>query len=202
MGEFKEIMPDDCELIDKFKKADSQAFELIVRKYKDKVYNTAYSILGNPGETDDVAQEVFIEAFKSLKKFRGESSLLTWFYRVAVNKSLDELRKRKRNKFVSYESEINEEGSLKLKDILSSNEEGFIEKLQRQEIQKMVSAMIDSLPEKYRAVLVLKDLEGLSYREISQVMKISPVKVSVWLFRARERLKERLSFLREREELD
>ena len=197
MDELREIQPDDGDLLEKFKKGDTRAFELILKKYKDRVYNTVYSILGNVREVDDVAQEVFIEAYKSLKSFRGDSAFSTWIYRVAVNKSLDELRKRKRNIFVSYENEIAEEGSLKLKDVLKSGEEGLIEKLQKKEVQEIVQGMIESLPEKYRVVLVLKDIEGLSYREISQAMKVSSSKVSVWLFRAREKLKEKLSFLDE-----
>jgi len=187
-------MEEDFELLTKFKKGDQHAFELLVRKYKTTVYNTIYSIIGNAQEADDIAQEVFLKVYTKAGSFKGKSSFSTWLYRITVNKCLDELRRRK-NKIISYETGFNEEEKLKLKDVLASREKDSTEELIQNELQDIIQKAMNSLPEKYRIILTFKEIEGLSYNEISQVMKISLGKVKIWLFRARQKLKEKLAFL-------
>lgn len=187
-------MEEDFELLAKFKKGDQQAFELLVRKYKTTVFNTIYSIMGNAQEADDIAQEVFLKVYTKAGSFKGESSFSTWLYRVTVNRCIDELRRRK-NKIISYETEFNQEEKLKLKDVLASRENDITEKLRQKELQDIIQKAVNSLPEKYRIILTLKEIEGLSYKEISQIMKISLAKVKIWLFRARQKLKGKLAFL-------
>jgi RNA polymerase sigma-70 factor (ECF subfamily) len=187
-------MEEDFELLAKFKKGDQQAFELLVRKYKTTVFNTIYSIMGNAQEADDIAQEVFLKVYTKADSFKGESSFSTWLYRVTVNRCIDELRRRK-NKIISYETEFNQEEKLKLKDVLASRENDITEKLRQKELQDIIQKAMNSLPEKYRIILTLKEIEGLSYKEISQIMKISLAKVKIWLFRARQKLKGKLAFL-------
>lgn len=187
-------MEEDFELLAKFKKGDQHAFELLVRKYKTTVFNTIYSIMGNAQEADDIAQEVFLKVYTKADSFKGESSFSTWLYRVTVNRCIDELRRRK-NKIISYETEFNQEEKLKLKDVLASRENDITEKLRQKELQDIIQKAMNSLPEKYRIILTLKEIEGLSYKEISQIMKISLAKVKIWLFRARQKLKGKLAFL-------
>lgn len=187
-------MEEDFELLAKFKKGDQQAFELLVRKYKTTVFNTIYSIMGNAQEADDIAQEVFLKVYTKADSFKGESSFSTWLYRITVNRCVDELRRRK-NKIISYETEFNQEEKLKLKDVLASRENDITEKLRQEELQDIIQKAMNSLPEKYRIILTLKEIEGLSYKEISQIMKISLAKVKTWLFRARQKLKGKLAFL-------
>lgn len=187
-------MEEDFELLAKFKKGDQQAFELLVRKYKTTVFNTIYSIMGNAQEADDIAQEVFLKVYTKADSFKGESSFSTWLYRITVNRCVDELRRRK-NKIISCETEFNQEEKLKLKDVLASRENDITEKLRQKELQDIIQKAVNSLPEKYRIILTLKEIEGLSYKEISQVMKISLAKVKIWLFRARQKLKGKLAFL-------
>jgi len=187
-------MEEDFELLAKFKKGDQQAFELLVRKYKTTVFNTIYSIMGNAQEADDTAQEVFLKVYTKADSFKGESSFSTWLYRITVNRCVDELRRRK-NKIISYETEFNQEEKLKLKDVLASRENDITEKLRQKELQDIIQKAMNSLPEKYRIILTLKEIEGLSYKEISQIMKISLAKVKIWLFRARQKLKGKLAFL-------
>jgi len=187
-------MEEDFELLAKFKKGDQQAFELLVRKYKTTVFNTIYSIMGNAQEADDIAQEVFLKVYTKADSFKGESSFSTWLYRITVNRCVDELRRRK-NKIISYETEFNQEEKLKLKDVLASRENDITEKLRQKELQDIIQKAMNSLPEKYRIILTLKEIEGLSYKEISQIMKISLAKVKIWLFRARQKLKGKLAFL-------
>lgn len=187
-------MEEDFELLAKFKKGDQQAFELLVRKYKTTVFNTIYSIMGNAQEADDIAQEVFLKVYTKADSFKGKSSFSTWLYRITVNRCVDELRRRK-NKIISYETEFNQEEKLKLKDVLASRENDITEKLRQKELQDIIQKAMNSLPEKYRIILTLKEIEGLSYKEISQIMKISLAKVKIWLFRARQKLKGKLAFL-------
>lgn len=192
-------MEEDFELLAKFKKGNQQAFELLVRKYKTTVFNTIYSIMGNAQEADDIAQEVFLKVYTKADSFKGKSSFSTWLYRVTVNRCIDELRRRK-NKIISYETEFNQEEKLKLKDVLASRENDITEKLRQKELQDIIQKAMNSLPEKYRIILTLKETEGLSYKEISQIMKISLAKVKIWLFRARQKLKGKLAFLYSQEE--
>ena len=187
-------MEEDFELLARFKKGDQQAFELLVRKYKTTVFNTVYSIMGNTQEADDIAQEVFLKVYTKAGSFKGESSFSTWLYRITVNRCLDELRKRK-IKIISYETEFSQDEKLRLKDVLASREEDITEDLRKKELQDVIQKAMNSLPEKDRIILTLKEIEGLSYNEISKAMEISLGKVKIWLFRARQKLKEKLSFL-------
>jgi len=187
-------MEEDFKLLARFKKGDQQAFELLVRKYKMVVFNTVYSIMGNTQEADDIAQEVFLKVYTKAGSFKGESSFSTWLYRITVNRCVDELRKRK-IKIISYETEFSQDEKLRLKDVLASREEDITEDLRKKELQDVIQKAMNSLPEKDRIILTLKEIEGLSYNEISKVMKISLGKVKIWLFRARQKLKEKLSFL-------
>lgn len=186
-------MEEDLELLGKFKKGDQHAFEFLVRKYKITVFNTIYSIIGNTQEADDIAQEVFLKVYTKAGSFKGESSFSTWLYRITVNKCIDELRKRN-NKIISYETEFGEEEKLKLKDVLASKEADITEELRQKELQDIIQKAMNSLPEKDRIILTLKEIEGLSYNEISQIMKISLAKVKIWLFRARAETKGEIGF--------
>jgi len=187
-------MEEDFKLLARFKKGDQQAFELLVRKYKMVVFNTVYSIMGNTQEADDIAQEVFLKVYTKAGSFKGESSFSTWLYRITVNRCVDELRKRK-IKIISYETEFSQDEKLRLKDVLASREEDITEDLRKKELQDVIQKAMNSLPEKDRIILTLKEIEGLSYNEISKAMEISLGKVKIWLFRARQKLKEKLSFL-------
>ncbi|MCJ7645585.1 sigma-70 family RNA polymerase sigma factor [bacterium] len=187
-------MEEDFELLAKFKKGDQQAFESLVRKYKMAVFNTIYSIIGDAQEADDIAQEVFLKVYTKAGSFKRKSSFPTWLYRITVNRCLDELRKRK-NRIISLETEFDQDEELKLKDVLASKEGDITEELKRKELEDIIQKAMNSLPERDRIILTLKEMEGLSYKEISQIMKISLGKVKVWLFRARQKLKGKLSFL-------
>jgi len=182
-------MDKDIELIKQFKSGDKRAFEQIVQGYKNIVFNTCFSITGNRAMCEDITQEVFIKIYNSITGFKKKSSLSTWIYRITVNTALNELRKKK-NEFIPLETNINADEKLKLEDVLKSNEPGLTG-MEKQEISEMAQKMLNSLPEKYRIIIVLKEIDGLSYNEIADTMKISVGKVKIWLFRARQMLKEK-----------
>jgi len=187
----KNKMAEDFELLDKIKKGDLQAFEEIVKKYKMNVFNTIYSVMGNIQDADDIMQDVFIKVYNTIGKFKGQSSFSTWLYRITVNKCIDELRKRK-NKFLSYESELSDEEIFKLKNVISDEAIDIIDELRKKEIEEILRKTIDLLPEKFRIVLTLREIDNLSYKEISDVMNVSVNRVKILLFRARQKLKEKL----------
>ncbi len=184
-------MDEDVELLESFKKGNYQAFERLVTKYKRKVFNTIYSIIGNVNEADDVAQEVFLKVYYSMSSFEYKSLFSTWLYRITVNKCLDELRKRK-NKVISLENELSQDEVFRIKDILQDKQDNVVEKVIRNELQEIIWKVLNSLPKNYRLVLTLKEIDNLSYKEISQIMDISINRVKIWLFRARRKLKEKL----------
>jgi len=183
----------DTDLLTEIKHGNEDAFRKLVEKYKPKVFNTIYSIMGDTQDMEDIAQNVFIQVYTSINSFKEESSISTWIYRITVNKCIDELRKRK-IKFISYETELISEEKLKLEDIISSKEDDVVDKIDKKELGEIIQKILDSLPEKYRIILTLKEIDGLSYKEISEVMNISISKVKIWLFRARQQMKNRLSF--------
>ncbi|MEW6040939.1 MAG: RNA polymerase sigma factor [Elusimicrobiota bacterium] len=164
-------------------------FDDIVKNYKNRVFDTIYSIAGNSPEADDIAQEVFLKVYKNLHKFRADSSLPTWIYRITVNTCLDKLRKKNREN-IFLETELNEMEKKHVK-------EAVIEDFPDPHLTESVQKALNSLPDKYRIIITLKEIDGLSYKEISEVMKISIHKVKVWLFRARKQFKTKLSFLSE-----
>lgn len=169
----------DEKLINDFKSGDIKAFEILIKKYKTMIFNTAYSVVSNLNDAEDVAQDVFITLYRSLKSFKFNCALSSWLYRITINKSLNRLREKKN--FVVLDDNLQIENKDLTSDISAHKK--------RLELQRL----INTLPAKYRAIITLKEFENLSYKEISDVMKISINKVKVWLFRAREMLKEKIT---------
>ncbi|MFC1566681.1 RNA polymerase sigma factor [bacterium] len=161
---------------------DNNFYWQFVRENKDMVYNIAFQILGNDFELEDVVQEVFLKVYKKLDKFQGKSSIKTWLYRITVNTCLDVLKKKKRNKTVSLDESINNE----------QTNENVLNDLVKRDMNQRIGDAVSKLPDKYKVILKLKDMENLSYEEISKIMKISMSKVKVWLFRARQKIKANL----------
>lgn len=190
-------MNTETKLIERIKAGDEQAFVSLVRRYKTQVYSVSYSILGNREDADEISQDVFIKVYDSIDKFNGKSSFMTWVYRITVNKCRDALRTRKRKKEISMENDISGQEGLKLKDVLENEQKSADEMIRDKELQAAVQKVINALPDKYRIVVTLKEIEHLSYAEIADVMKVAVHNVKVMLFRARGKLKERLRFLYE-----
>lgn len=154
----------DVELVQEVRNGNRQAFTELMRRYQERVYWTARRIVGSHEDADDVAQETFVKAYLALGDFRGESNFFTWLYRIAVNISLNQLRKRQ---IVSYvrESEL-------LSRFLPSKEDPAAE-IELRETEERLQRTVDRLPEKQKAVFVLRFHDGLSYEEISAILKTS-----------------------------
>lgn len=176
-------------LLEKAKTGDIEAFELLIEKYQKKVFAIALKMLGNYDDASELAQEALIKVFKSIKNFKEESSFSTWIYRVVTNTCLDELRRRKKRQVVYIDEEItNEDGELK-REIAdySTAPESIMEK---KELRKAVNEAIMSLSEEHRTVIVLRDIQGMSYEEIAKITKCPEGTIKSRINRARLSLKE------------
>ena len=183
---------DDLSLINRFKAGDTSVFEEILLKYQDRIYNLCRYMLGNAHDAEDAAQDVFLKAYQNLNRFKPEASLLTWLYRIAINTCIDYRRKP----FFESVFKNSKEGDVFVVDQPSDSPSP--EKLyESKEIGNAIQFALGRLSEKLRTVIVLKEIEGLSYEEISEVLDVSIGTVKSRISRAREKLKELLNKFRE-----
>ena len=183
----------DAELIKAFQAGKKAAFDELVLKHKDKVFSLCYWFVGDYQDANDLAQDVFFKAFKALKNFRFESAFSTWIYRIAVNTCKNRLKSfqyRLKKKFVHLNNTAAAKNNpgVEIADESSSPE---IE-LGRKEKSRLIQTAISSLPAEKKAVVVLRDIEGLSYEEISSVTGFNLGTVKSKLARARQDLREKL----------
>jgi len=180
----------DQELVEKAKAGELRAFEELMNKYERKVYGIAYRMTGNRQEAEEVLQETFLSVYKALSRFKGKSSFSTWLYRVAVNAALMRLRKKRVDTVSLDEPLISDDGDrLKRQVVDWTTPEELVE---RKRLMEVISDAIDSLPETYRAIILLRDREGLSNSEVARILKTSVPAVKSRLHRARMHLRDRL----------
>jgi RNA polymerase sigma-70 factor (ECF subfamily) len=172
----------ESDLVKQFKNGDPSAFEEIVRKYQNRIYNLCRYMLQGPGDAQDAAQDVFLKAYRALKDFRPDSSIYTWIYRIAVTTCLDYRRKSRRELFRSEP----------LTEDLASAEHSPHQLYESRKITESVQLALQKLPEKLRAAIVLREMEGLSYEEIAEVLHTSVGTVKSRIWRAREQLRHLL----------
>jgi len=177
---------DEKQLVRLAQDGSQAAFEELVAKYQSKVFSMAMNFIRNREAADDAAQEVFLKAYLALPKFHLKSEFGTWLYRIAINHIKDVLRKRGRAKEVSLD-DVRE---------LSVADENAMEKAEAERETEarrgLVQGFVQGLPEKYRVILTLRDIQGLAYDEISRVLHLSPGTVDSRLHRARRMLRNKL----------
>ncbi len=178
-------------LVKKSQSGDVESFELLISSYDKRAYNIAYRVMGNEEDAKDMAQEALLRIFRSIKDFKGQSSFSTWLYRIVTNVCLDELRRRKNEKYVSMDSTIQtDSGELHME--LCSDKETPESVYERVEQRELIKSAISELNEDYRSVIVLRDIQGFSYEEISNILDCSLGTVKSRINRARNMLRERL----------
>ena len=175
---------DEFSIIDRFKGGDQSAFEELVLKHQDRIYNLCRHILGSAHDAEDAAQDTFIKAFQNLKNFRPEASFYTWLYRIAVNTCLD-YKKRPFFESLFKSSDKGEEFMVER----PSDEPSPDRLYESKQIGHALRVSLRQLSEKLRTALILKEIEGLSYEEIAEVLDISIGTVKSRISRAREELK-------------
>lgn len=182
----------DKELIKRSQQGDIEAFEQLISKYQQKVYNIAYRLIGNTHDAGDLAQEALIKVFKSIKSFRGDASFSTWLYHIVTNVCRDELRKRSRcqTSFLDEPLVIGEEGEItkQIADVSNLPENA----LEKKELEAYLQELINGLNPEYRMVILLREILGYSYEEIALNLNISLGTVKSRLNRARGYLKEKI----------
>lgn len=172
----------DLELIEFSKQGDESAFAEIVRRHRSRIASTIFGMLGKCDEADDIGQEVFIRFFRSLSNFRGESALSTYLTRIAINLSLNELKRRKK-RFLSFDKIIEDGGDIEDKD----------NKTNYSETDEIVRNAIQKLNPKYRSVVVLRLIDGYSSQETADILEIPLGTVLSRLQRAQLKLKDYLT---------
>ncbi|MGI3001558.1 RNA polymerase sigma factor RpoE [Shewanella algae] len=186
----------DQQLVERVQRGDKNAFNLLVQKYQSKVINLISRYVRNQADVADVAQEAFIKAYRALPNFRGESAFYTWLYRIAVNTAKNHLvsqgRRAPANDVDADEAEFYD-GSDALKEFASP------ERLMlSDEIKKTVFDTLESLPEELKMAISLRELDGMSYEDIANVMDCPVGTVRSRIFRAREAIDKKLQPLLER----
>ncbi len=170
-------LDDDFSLVKRFIDGEEDIFNELVRRHKEKVRNIVYLTLNDRDAVDDIAQDVFITVYRSLKNFRFESQFTTWLYRITVNKCKDHLRRKNIRRIVLPFRDNQEDPGYELSPEINNTKE-------------IVLKAISRLPDKMRIPLVLKDIEGFSYQEIAETMQCEIGTVKSRIFRAREGLKK------------
>ena len=182
---------DDVALAHQAKRGDRSAFTELVNRYAPKIYRTARHITKNDADAEDVLQETFLKAYSRLDQFKGDAKFYTWLTRIGVNQALMKLRQRKDGKFLPLDREVDTaEGSMPRE--IASGDADPERQYEQAELRRLLSSGIDSLPESYRTVLVLRDVDGLSTEETAESLALSVSAVKSRLLRARLQLRGKL----------
>ena len=178
------------ELIARCREGDLEAFGQLYARYERPVYRFAYHILGDPDDADDVKQDVFLKVYRTIGGFRGECSLQTWLLKVTGNLCRDRIKTRLRRGETAMLPEIEA-------DLYDMSELGRdpAEVLERKDMQATMVRVLKGLPAPQREMIVLRDVEGLSYQEIAEVLECSVASVKLRLFRARRSFRDRMESL-------
>jgi RNA polymerase sigma-70 factor, ECF subfamily len=180
------------ELVSLAKQGDTNAFDRLVDLYQDRIYSYAARMVRDPVEAEDIAQEAFVRAYRSLKSFRGASSFQTWLYRITSNLTVDAMRRHRRENTISLDAPVDtEEGQTarEREDAAATGPDRSVETL---ELQRQVHRAIQRLSPKLRSVVVLFDLQGLSYEEIADILGCPLGTVKSRLYNARMELRRSL----------
>ncbi len=184
----------DALLIEQFKRGDMRAFELLVVKYQRRIERLIARMVRDPDLVQDIAQETFIRAYRALPQFRGESAFYTWLYRIAVNSAKKALLELKRDPVIvqsALQNEHDDDETLLPQEVLTDAEtpESI---LASREVAATVNSAVEALSEDLRQAITLREIEGLSYEEISEAMNCPIGTVRSRIYRAREAIAERL----------
>jgi len=184
--------PPDEELVERSRRGDAGAYDELIRRYQGKIYSCVYNMTSNKEDTEDLVQEVFIKAYHSLPRFQGKSSFYTWIYRIAINRTINYVKKRKNKQALSLnDADLGIERDNTYIE-LSSKKSPVLD-LSVSELKEKLNRALQKLSEKHRTVVVMHDIEGVPHEEIAQIQGCSPGTVRSRLFYARQQLQAELS---------
>jgi len=186
------VIDEDAKLVSLCKKGNVDAYEVLVKKYQQKMFNIAYRMIGNYQDACDVVQEVFISAYKAIRHFEGKARFSTWLHRIVINLSknrLNQMKVQDSHEVFSIDDPVHtDNGSLNAEP--TSDEPSILERLEKRDVQQKVQGCINSLDNEFKEVIILRDIQGFSYDEISDMLKMPEGTVKSRIFRARELLRD------------
>jgi RNA polymerase sigma-70 factor (ECF subfamily) len=187
------VAPDaDVELVARARAGDRAAFRVLFDRYNRRAYGVAFGVVKNQQDAADVVQEAFIKVHRHLDGFQGNSSFYTWLYRIVMNLSIDHLRRKK--KVTEFDETVRKDDALADGATLpQSAHENPAKAVARKELTDQLHAALAELPEYHRAVIVLREVEGLSYEEMAKILKVPKGTIMSRLFHARRKMQERLA---------
>jgi RNA polymerase sigma-70 factor, ECF subfamily len=195
------VNAEEASLVAELKAGSEGAYDWLIARYHQPIYSLVYRILTDPADASDTTQEVFLKVFRGMKSFNGQCSLKTWLYRIAIHEASNQRRWwfRHKSKETSMESHEDENGNVcGIGETLADPGESPLEAFEHEEIRARVEQELKQVAEPYRTTVVLRDIEGLAYEEIAEVLQISLGTVKSRLIRGREALRKRLEkFVRE-----
>src|ERR1700760_4996913 len=189
------VRAEEASIVAQLKRGSEEPYTWLVPHYHQPIYSLVYRILTDPTDAADTTQEVFLKVFRGMKRFNGECSLKTWLYRIAIHEASNQRRWwfRHKSKETSMEAQTDDEGgSFGLCDTLADRRESPLELFAHEEVRARVEQELKQISEPYRTTVVLRDIEGLAYEEIAEVLQISLGTVKSRLIRGRNALRERL----------
>ncbi|UCF87778.1 MAG: sigma-70 family RNA polymerase sigma factor [Nitrospiraceae bacterium] len=179
-------------MVQRCQRGDTEAYEEIVRKYQKKLFNIAYRMTGDYHEAADVVQDAFIAVYRNIRGFQGRSRFSTWMYTIVINVSRNRMRQVRKRSFHEHFSLDNpvetEKGQIMIEQ--PSGDLSALERLEKRERGQKVQECMSTLDNEFREVIVLRDIQGFSYDEISEMLNIAEGTVKSRLYRAREKVKE------------
>lgn len=181
------------ELICGLRNGEESAFKELVNQFRDKVFNTSLGLLQHKNDAEDIAQEVFIQVYRSITSFKEEAKISTWIYRITVTKCLDHLRSKKRKKRLGFVSSLFGADNKPIHEPQEFNHPGV--QLDKKEDAAMLFKLVKQLPENQRTAFILNKVEELSYREIAEILHISASAVDSLLQRAKQNLIKKINKL-------
>ena len=183
---------EEIELVNRAREGDAAAFSTLLNRYESKIFRLAMNITQNREDAEDVLQEAFLKAYEHLDQFQGNSRFYTWIVRIAVNQALMKLRKRKTDRSVSLDEQIDTGEDTVVREIASWDPDPE-QQFSQDELHTILTEAVDELAPIYRAVFVLRDVDGLSTEETAEALDLSIPAVKSRLLRARLQLREKLT---------
>jgi len=191
-SEKKKVIDEDAELVSFCKKGNVDAFEFLVRKYQKKMLNIAYRMTGSYEDACEIVQDAFVSAYKAIRHFEEKARFSTWLCTIVMNLSrnrLSQLKIQRNHEAFSIDDPVDSD-DVELRRQPVSNEPTVLQRLEQRDVQRAVQGCIDSLDNDFKEVIVLRDVQGFSYDEISDMLKLQEGTVKSRLFRARETLRD------------
>ena len=192
----EQVKKDECELIERAKAGDGNAFDEMTKRYSEKAYSIAYQMLASPDDARDLVQDAFLEVFRTLERFNTQYRFSTWLYRILINKCINYRKRESRRRMLSlsdFWSRGDHDGQQPVPAHLASTDVTPHDVLENKELRTSILDALNSLSERHRTVVVLFDIEGLSHRQIAEILQCPEGTVMSRLHHGRLKLKHILS---------